>query len=51
MGKYEQDLFKLIRNSVNPEKSIITATLVIIDFLGQLPPSEVQKPFCPPESV
>ena len=42
----EKQLIDLIRENVNPENAIMTATAIIIDFLKQHESSEAQAPAC-----
>ena len=42
MTEKENELIRLIRENDNPEKALMTATVIILDFLKQLGSSEVQ---------
>ena len=51
MTDNEQELIKLIRENDNPEQALMTATVIILDFLKQHESSEVQAPACLPVLV
>jgi hypothetical protein len=40
----EKELIKIIRENDNPEQALVTATVIILDFLKQLGSFEVQAP-------
>lgn len=40
MTENEKDLINVIRGSENPEQALVTATVIILDFLKQLVSSE-----------
>ena len=42
MTENEKELIKLIRENDNPEKALMTATVIILDFLKQHGSSEEQ---------
>lgn len=44
MTEYEKDLINMIRGSENPGQALVTATVIILDFLKQLVSSEEQAP-------
>ena len=44
MTANEQELIKLIRENDNPEQALMTATVIILDFLKQHESSEVREP-------
>lgn len=46
MTENEKELIKIIRENDNPEQALVTATVIILDFLKQLGSSEVQAPVC-----
>lgn len=46
MTENEKELIKLIRENDNPEQALLTATVVILDFLTQHESSEEQVPVC-----
>ena len=43
MTENEKELIKIIRENDNPEQALVTATVIILDFLKQLESSEVQE--------
>ena len=51
MSTHEEELFKIINESKNPEQAVLTAIKVFAAFLGQ--PSASQEPpvVFPPESA
>jgi hypothetical protein len=49
MTENQKELIKLIRESQNPEESILTALMCIIDYLKQPESSEVPSSACPQE--
>lgn len=51
MTAYEKELINLIRENDNPEQALMTATVIILDFLKQHESSEVQVPVCLPVLV
>lgn len=46
MTDNERKLIEIIRESKNPEQALITATVIILDFLKQHESSEVQAVVC-----
>ena len=44
MTDNEKELINMIRENDNPEQALMTATVIIIDFLKQHELSEVQAP-------
>ena len=46
MTENEKELIKMIRANDNVEQALMTATVIILDFLKQLGSSEVQAPVC-----
>ena len=42
----ETELLNLIRENDNPEQALMTATVIILDFLKQHESSEEQAPVC-----
>jgi hypothetical protein len=46
MTANENELIKLIRENDNPEQALMTATVIILDFLKQHESSEGQVPAC-----
>lgn len=46
MTDHEKELIKLIRENDNPEQALMTATVIILDFLKQHESSEEQAPVC-----
>ena len=42
----EMELIKLINENDNPEQALVTATVIILDFLKQHESSEGQVPAC-----
>ena len=46
MTDNEKELIKLIRENDNPEQALVTAAVIILDFLTQLGSFEVQAPAC-----
>lgn len=49
MTENEKELINIIRENDNPEQALMTATVIILDFLKQLESSEVQVPAYPSE--
>jgi hypothetical protein len=46
MTDYEKDLIKMIRENDNPEEALMTAAVIILNFLKQHGSSEGQAPVC-----
>ena len=46
MTANEKELIKIIRENDNPEEALMTAAVIILDFLKQHESSEVQAPVC-----
>ena len=46
MTDNEKELIRIIRENDNPEKALMTATVIMLDFLTQLGSFEVQAPAC-----
>ena len=46
MTENEKELIKIIRENDNPEQALVTATVIILDFLKQHESFEVQAPAC-----
>ena len=46
MTENEKELIKLIRENDNPEQALVTATVIILDYLKQHESSEAQAPVC-----
>ena len=46
MTETEMELIKLIRENDNPERALMTATVIILGYLKQHGSSEVQAPAC-----
>lgn len=44
MTDNEMELIKIIRENDNPERALMAATVIILDFLKQHESSEVQVP-------
>ena len=42
------ELIKLVRENDNPEQALLTATMVILEYLKQHESSEGQAVVCPP---
>jgi hypothetical protein len=51
MTDHEKELIKMIRENDNPEEALMTATVIILDFLKQHESFEVQAPVCLPVLV
>ena len=51
MTDKEIELIKLVRENDNPEQALMTATVIILDFLKQHESSEAQAPVCLPVLV
>ena len=46
MTENEKELIRIIRENDNPEQALLTATVIILDFLKQHESSEEQVPVC-----
>ena len=46
MTENEKELIRLIRENDNPEQALVTASVIILDFLKQHESSVVQVPVC-----
>lgn len=46
MTENEKELIKLIRENENPEEALMTATVIILDYLKQHESSEVASVAC-----
>jgi hypothetical protein len=46
MTENEKELIRIIRENDNPEQALMTATVIILDFLKQHESSEGQVPAC-----
>ena len=46
MTENEKELIRMIRENDNPEQALMTATVIILDFLKQHESSEAQAPAC-----
>ena len=46
MTDNEKELIRVIRENDNPEQALMTAAVIILDFLKQLGSSEEQAPVC-----
>lgn len=51
MSTHENELFKIIYESENPEQAVLTAIKVFTAFLEQLEEVPEQQAVCPPESA
>ena len=47
MTENEKELIKIIRENDNPEQALMTAAVIILDFLKQHESSVGQVPVCP----
>ena len=46
MTNHEKELIQIIRENDNPEQALMTATVIILDFLKQHESSEEPSPAC-----
>ena len=46
MTENEKELIRLVRENDNPEQALMTATVIILDFLKPHESFEVQAPAC-----
>lgn len=51
MSTHENELFKIINESENPEQAVLTAIKVFAAFLEQLSEDPAPQAVCPLESV
>jgi hypothetical protein len=51
MSTHENELFKIIYESENPEQAVLTAIKVFTAFLEQLAEAPAQQAVCPLESA
>lgn len=51
MSTHEDELFKIISESKNPEQAVLTAIKVFAAFLEQLSESQELQAVCPQESA